>query len=116
MSVQQILPIATSESHLRATLLMLNRGEWPFLPMPWRRLALTFPRQKDGKPINYATLRRYAHGDKIINKEHRKLLGLCHVARRYEHVTIRKDDAESAIRSLKKLVDPDVLAEIKKGI
>ena len=80
--------------------------------MPWRRIARSLPRQKDGTPINHATLRAYANGRKIKNKEHRRLLGL--PKNKYQHVTIRKDDPESAVRTLKKLVEPEILDEIKR--
>lgn len=71
----------------------------------------------DGEPINFATLSAYAHNKRpIVNREHRKVLGLVPHGTKYQHATIRKDDAESAIRSLKKLVDPEILAEIKKGL
>ena len=40
----------------------------------WRKTALIEPYKEAG--INYATLRRYAKGHKIINPEHRKVLGI----------------------------------------
>lgn len=116
MSVHGIYPVVTSEAHLRAVLLVLNAGKWPFIKMGWRKIALSLPRLENGEPINFATLSAYAHGRKIKNREHRKLLGLAPHGTKYQHATIRKDDPESAVRSLKKLVDPDVLAEIKKGL
>jgi hypothetical protein len=96
--VQIVLPSRVTECELRDILNMINKGEDGFIKMSWRTIG-------DSLGINYATLNAYANGRSIVNKEHRRILGVvpCGTRYNYRHITIRADDPESAYRSMERL-------------
>jgi hypothetical protein len=61
----------------------------------WRQLAERSP--YNGK-INHATLHRYAHGDPVIDAEHKRILGI--TKPRPRRVAVHCSDLESAYATL----------------
>lgn len=99
----------------------------------WRDLAEREPYVS--AKMNFATLRRYAHGDCVSNQAHRKALGLnykelvescpacgeihdmlrmCKRDRRYRapRIAIRKDDMDSASRSIINNIAPELVQKL----
>jgi len=89
-----------TEKSLRESLLELHRSG-----NSWRKIAAL--REYGNGEISHATLRRYAYGAPIVNREHRRILDIVEYPRsaRPRKLEIHKDDPRKAALSIINKID-----------